>query len=333
MKRLIILITFLLMCYAVPRASSAPIEARGAILMNTKSGSVLYVQSENALIPPASLTKIMTLYVVMDHLKDGKTALSDKVKISARAARQPGARMGLVTGEVVSLDNLLKGVAVASGNDASVAVAEHVSGTVESFVKLMNEKAGELGLKNTRFRNPNGLPAREQVTTALDMLTLSRSYIENHPEALHYHSILAVTHRKKTTTNKNPLLSRHPLVDGLKTGWIESSKHNLITTANNGDIRLISVVLGAPTSTDLTEGSEKLIDFGFRTVASGGRVKVKAQLEDPLLAKALEEELSGNAPATANIVSALETVSVNPVLPENGVYDKSNDEPRSQDID
>jgi fumarate hydratase subunit alpha len=145
----------------------------------------------------------------------------------------------------------------------------------------MNDKASELGMKNTVYKNPNGLPASIQVTTARDMLTLSRSYIDTHPDAMRYHGMLEITHGGKTTTNKNPLLRTHPLVDGLKTGWIRASRHNLVTTAHSGDVRLISVVLSAPTSTDLTEGSARLIDAGFRTVDSGGRIKVKEQLEAP----------------------------------------------------
>ena len=261
--------------------SYAAIEARGAILMNIKSGSVLYVQSEDVKIPPASLAKIMTMHLAMDKISAGQAALTDSVNISPRAARQPGARMGLTAGEVVSLDKLLTGTAVASGNDAAVAVAEHISGTVEKFVREMNAKASELDMRGTTFRNPNGLPSSSQVTTALDMLKLSRSYIENHPDALRYHSISEITHGDRTTTNKNPLLRLHSLVDGLKTGWIRASKHNLITTARSGDVRLISVVLGAPTSTDLTEGSAMLIDAGFITVGSGGRIKVREQLEGP----------------------------------------------------
>jgi D-alanyl-D-alanine carboxypeptidase (penicillin-binding protein 5/6) len=302
-----------LVCLVSARGAEAAIEARSAILMNTLSGSVLYVQSEDVRIPPASLAKIMTMYIAMDKIASGGASLSDEVRISARAARQPGARMGLSAGERVSLDDLLKGVAVASGNDASVAVAEHISGTMEKFVSLMNEKAASLGMKNTAYKNPNGLPAAIQTTTARDMLTLSRSYIESHPNALHYHSIPEITHRDKTTTNKNPLLRMNPLVDGLKTGWIESSKHNLVTTARSGDIRLISVVLGAPTSTDLTVGSALLIDAGFKTVESGGRLKVKAQLEAP--PGAIE---TSPADMPDGVIDALGIAAIIPETPHEG---------------
>ncbi|MDR2779954.1 MAG: fumarate hydratase [Synergistaceae bacterium] len=257
----------------------AALEAGGAILMNLKSASILYVQSEDVRIPPASLTKIMTMYLAMDAIGEGKISSGDAVIVSKRAASQPGARMGLKTGDSVVLDELLKGTAVASGNDAAVAVAEYMAGSVEAFSKMMNDKAAELGMSKTVFKNPNGLPSKGHETTARDMLILSRGYIENHPEALPYHKILSITYNGRTTTNKNPLLRMYPHVDGLKTGWTNASKHNLIATAASGDVRLVSVILGAPTSKDLTYGSAFLIESGFRTVESGGRLKVAQQLE------------------------------------------------------
>jgi fumarate hydratase subunit alpha len=273
----------ILLLNALSAPASSGIEAKSAILMNTKSESVLFAQSEDVPIPPASLAKIMTMHIVMNDIDSGQASLSDMVKISRRAAIQPGSRMNLREGETVVMDELLKGVAVASGNDAAVAVAEHVAGSVEAFVKRMNAEAGALGMKSTIYRNPNGLPSKEQVTTARDTLTLTKNYIESHPDAMSYHKILEITHRGTTTTNKNPLLKTHPLVDGLKTGWIRASNHNLITTAKSGDIRLISVVLGAPTSRDLTDESAFLIDAGFRTVESGGKIKVIHQLEERVI--------------------------------------------------
>jgi len=268
------------MFFAAGSAEGASLEAWGAILMNTKSESILYVQNEDTQIPPASLTKIMTIYLAMDAINEGRVSLDDQVKVSRRAASQPGARMNLSEGDTVSFDELIKGTAVASGNDAAVAVAEHVSGSVESFRQLMNDKAAELGMSRTLFRNPNGLPSTGQVTTARDMLTLAKKYIENHPDAMRYHNILSITYKGKTTTNKNPLLRMYPdVVDGLKTGWTTASRHNLIATARLGDIRLISVVLGAPTPNDLRNGSAFLIEAGFRTVESGGTLKVSTQLE------------------------------------------------------
>jgi fumarate hydratase subunit alpha len=277
-----VLVSLVLSCARLtpPAAADTAIEARSAILMNMKSRSVLYVQNEDSRIPPASLTKIMTMYVAMDLIEEGKISLTDEVKISKRAAGQPGSRMNLKEGDLVTLDELLSGAAVASGNDAAVAVAEHAAGSVESFVKLMNVKAGELGMSRTVFKNPNGLPASGHVTSARDMLTLAASYIDTYPDALRYHGVREITYKNTTTTNKNPLLRMYSFVDGLKTGYTNASKHNLIATAKSGDVRLVSVVLGAPTSGDLTYESAFLIESGFRTVSSGGVRKVVHQLSE-----------------------------------------------------
>jgi D-alanyl-D-alanine carboxypeptidase (penicillin-binding protein 5/6) len=272
---------------------------RGAILMNLKSESVLYIQDENRKVPPASLTKIMTLYLALDAVREGKAALSDDVKVSKRAAAQYGARLHVRAGEVVSLDLLLAGVAAVSGNDAAVAVAEHVGGSTDAFVKLMNEKAAAIGLKNTTFKNPNGLPAAGQLTTARDMLTLSKSYIENHPEALRYHGILSIKHGGVVNTNKNPLLTTLEDADGLKTGWVSASGYSLIGTAKRGDIRLVSVILGGVTPKDMADESLRLIEAGFKTVASGGRIKVKEFLASADITPTSEDARSGDTPVSA----------------------------------
>jgi D-alanyl-D-alanine carboxypeptidase (penicillin-binding protein 5/6) len=278
MKRRTAIIALLL--FLAPDSSDAALKARGAILMNLKSESVLYVQDENRKVPPASLTKIMTMYIALDAINDGKAALSDDVKVSKRAASQSGSRLHISAGETVSLDLLLSGVAAVSGNDAAVAVAEHVGGSVEEFVKLMNAKAGELGMKNTIYHNPHGLPAKGQTTTARNVLTLSKSYMENHPEALRYHNILSIPHGGVVNTNKNPLLGTLSGADGLKTGWISSSGFHLVGTAKRGDVRLVSVVLGGEKPIDMDEESRRLIEAGFKTVESGGRIKVKEFLSD-----------------------------------------------------
>jgi fumarate hydratase subunit alpha len=170
---------------------------------------------------------------------------------------------------------------------------------VDAFSKMMNDKAAELGMSKTLFKNPNGLPSKGQETTARDMLTLSRGYIENHPGALSYHKILYITYNGKTTTNKNPLLRMYPHVDGLKTGWTSASKHNLVATAASGDVRLVSVILGAPTSKDITYGSAFLIESGFKTVESGGQLKVAQQLE------AIEGEISVDIPPALDLSKPL----------------------------
>jgi len=270
--RLAVCVCLALGAAALP--AKAELNARAAILMDMSSGKILYAQDADAGIAPASLTKIMTMYVVMDQLQAGKVRLSDKVTVSRNASRQRGSRMHLRTGEKVSLDSLLAGVAVSSGNDAAIAVAEHVAGSVGDFVRLMNDKARKLGLKGTSFSNPNGLPARGQETTARDMLNLSVSYLKAHPSAIRYHYMLAIKHRRYLMINKNPLLNSCPGADGIKTGFIRESGYNLVSTVKRGDTRLVGVVLGSASARIRAEEMRDLIEAGFMTLHSDGKVKV-----------------------------------------------------------
>ena len=270
--RVVALLIPLIAATALP--AGANLNVRSAILMNLNTGSVLYSQDADRRIAPASLTKIMTMYVVMDQLKAGKIKLSDKVKVSANAARQRGSRMGLKANEIVTLDKLLTGVAVSSGNDAAVAVAEHAAGSVNAFVRLMNLKAKSLGMKGTNFANPHGLPAKGQATTARDMLTLSSSYLKDYPQTMRYHRTRTLTHRGVTTANKNPLLNSCPGADGLKTGWIRASGYNLVSTVKRGKTRLVGVVLGSATPRVRADEMRELVEAGFTAVGSGGKLKV-----------------------------------------------------------
>ena len=289
--RLLAILAILLFCANPLLAAEPLVDARGVMIMNLKSESVLYLQDEDKRVPPASIAKIMTMYVIMDQLEAGRIDLSDKVRISAGAAGQPGSTMGLKAGETVELGELIKGVAVASGNDASVAVAEHISGSVAKFVARMNATAKKLGMKNTAFTNPHGLPpAKGQWTTARDMLTLTKRYLEDHPDALPYHSMPYVKHGNTTTTNKNKLLNLCPGADGIKTGWIRASGFSLVSTARRGDVRIVCVLLGAPKSQAMTDESLFLMEAAFATVESGGTNKVKYQLEERAKLRAAEAE-------------------------------------------
>jgi len=252
----------------------ANLNVRSAILMDTGTGKILYAQNADRKIAPASLTKIMTMYVAMDAVKLGKVKLKDKVKISTKAAKVGGSRMHIRAGEYVTLDKLLQGVAISSGNDASMAVAEHVAGSEHAFVKLMNAKAKKLGMKGTVFVNPHGLPAKGQVTTARDMLALSRDYLKTHPRAMSYHRMKTLAHRGVTTYNKNPLLKDCPGADGLKSGWIRASGYNLVSTVKRGDTRLVGVVLGSSTAKVRAKEMRSLVEAGFTALNSKGKKNV-----------------------------------------------------------
>jgi D-alanyl-D-alanine carboxypeptidase len=256
--------------------------ARSAILIETTTGKVLFEQNPDALIPPASVTKLMTLYLVYEAMREGRAHPWDSVKISKRAAGTVGSRMHVRAGTEVPLEELIKGMAVDSGNDACVAAGEHISGSVEDFVVAMNRKARELGMTNSYFVNPNGLPAKGQVTTARDMARLSAAYLQRFPESLRVHSMRCYTYNNITQHNRNRLLGTCPGVDGLKTGWIVASGYNLAATAKRGDTRLLAVLLGAPTPGARAEETARLLEHGFQRVASNSPESLRTIIAEPV---------------------------------------------------
>lgn len=258
-----IFILCLILCFGVQSAFSAQLNVRGAIMMDLDTVKVIYRQNENKKIPPASLTKIMTMYLVFDAIKDKKISLNTKVKVSRKAARTGGSSMHLKTGETVTVKELLYGMAVASGNDACVAIAEHLAGSEQKFVRLMNQKAKRLKMNNTVFKTCNGLPAKGQYTTAKDMLALSRNYIMVHPESLLYHNTKRYYHNRYRLKNNNPLLGTYKGADGLKTGWTTASGYNIVSTARRGGTRLLAVILGANSDRIRAKELRRLMDAGF----------------------------------------------------------------------
>ena len=240
------------------------VNARSAILLDMESGSVLFEQNADYLIAPASITKILTLYLIFEAIKQGQVRLSDKVEVSRRAASTGGSRMGLKAGTYVPLEEIVKGIAVVSGNDACVAAAEHISGSVERFVKKMNAKARELGMTRSEFMTPNGLPAAGQVTTARDIARLSVAYLRRFPESLTIHSMQSYTYGKHSHHNANRLLGKCPGVDGLKTGFVCASGYNISATAKRSGTRVLAVVMGARNPWIRCSEAERLIEAGFR---------------------------------------------------------------------
>lgn len=258
-----ILCSFLCVLVFCFPAEAVRLNVRGAILMDLDTVRVIYKQNEDKRIPPASLTKIMTMYLVFDAIKAGKIGLNTKVRVSRNAARTGGSSMHLRQGDTVTVKQLLYGMAVASGNDACVAVAEHLAGSESKFVALMNKKAQKLKMKNTVFKNCNGLPVQGQYTTASDMLALSRNYIMIHPESLIYHNTKKYSYKKYRLKNNNPLLGCYKGADGLKTGWTVASGYNIVSTARRGGTRLVAVILGAGSDGIRAKELRKLMDAGF----------------------------------------------------------------------
>jgi D-alanyl-D-alanine carboxypeptidase (penicillin-binding protein 5/6) len=248
-------------------------DAQSAVLMDGLTGQVLYEQNPNVRIPPASFVKVMTLYVIYDAIRAGQLKMDDMVTVSERAWKMQGSKMFIRVGERVKVEDLMKGVAIASGNDACIALAEHLSGSEEAFVSRMNEKAKSLGLKDSQFKNSHGMPAEEQYTTAMDMANLSKRYIEDHPDALVLHSTVEFEYNGIRQGNRNTLLQKNIGVDGLKTGHIEESGYHLAATAKRDGQRMIAVVMGCDKVRKRAPEAQKLLEYGFKNFSTVESVK------------------------------------------------------------
>jgi len=228
---------------SIPVPDAPKLGAGSYILLDYHSGRTLADKASNKRRDPASLTKLMTAYVVFNELASGNLALDEKVRISERAWRTKGSQMFLEVGEQVSVENLLKGVIIQSGNDASQALAEHVAGSESTFAEVMNQYAKQLGMDNTNYVNATGLPVENHYSSARDTAILARSLIRNFPEYYDYYSQKSFSWAGIEQDNRNELLWRNPDVDGLKTGYTESAGYCLASSANKDGMRLIAVVM------------------------------------------------------------------------------------------
>lgn len=247
-----------------PLPSPPQIGAESHILMDFRSGKVLAENNADARVEPASITKIMTGYVVFKAIESGSVSLDDMVRISEKAWRAPGSRMFIEVDNQVSVENLLKGMIIQSGNDASIALAEYVAGTEDAFADLMNQYAAQLGMENSNFVNATGLPAENHFTTARDVALLSRALIKEFPDFYDWYEVEEFTWNEIRQSNRNLLLYRDERVDGIKTGHTESAGYCLATSAVEGDMRLISVVMGTESDRARANASQALLNFGFR---------------------------------------------------------------------
>ena len=260
-----------------------------AVLMDAKTGEILLAKNENEALPPASVTKIMTLLLVMEAVDEGRIALSDTVTVSERAAAMGGSQVYLKVGEAMSVEEMLKCVVIASANDCAVALAEHVAGSEAAFVALMNERAAELGMASTHFENTNGLDdtVTNHVTSALDIALMSRALIA-HPKILEYSGIWQDTIRDGAfgLTNTNRLVRFYRGCTGLKTGSTARAKFCMSATAERDGVSLIAVIMAAPTRDARNNAAAALLDYGFAnytTMAAEG-----ACIELPVLGAACE---------------------------------------------
>ncbi len=240
------------------------VAAKSYVLLDFNSGKVLANKNADLTLSPASLTKIMTVYVIFRELQNGHLSLDEKVTISKKAWQTPGSRMFVEVNKQVAIEDLLQGVIVQSGNDASVALAEHVAGDEATFSAMMNQHAERLGMVNSHFENSTGLPSENHYTTADDLAILTTAVIREFPEYYKWDSQKEFTYNKITQPNRNKLLWRDNSVDGVKTGYTEDAGYCMVASAKREGMRLISVVMGTASANARANESQTLLNYGFR---------------------------------------------------------------------
>jgi len=249
---------------AMPVPAPPEVAAKNYLLVDVASGKVLAEKNADEKIEPASITKLMTAFVVYKEMEAGRLSMDDIVNISEKAWRMGGSRMYLEVGSKVPVHELLKGLIIQSGNDASVALAEHIAGTEDAFVQLMNQHAVELGMNNTHFVNSTGWPDKQHLTTARDIAKLAIAIIHESPEHYSWYAEKEFTYNNIKQYNRNKLLWRDDSVDGIKTGHTDSAGYCLVSSALRDDMRIVSVVLGTDSEKARANVSQALLNYGFR---------------------------------------------------------------------
>ena len=250
---------------AAPIIPPAPsIAAKSFLLIDAATSEVLVEHNSHEALAPASLTKLMTSYVASVELASGRIGLMDQVPVSVNAWRTPGSRMFIQEGTQVGVEDLLRGIIIQSGNDASVALAEHIAGSEDAFADMMNQQAAQLGMTTTQFKNSTGLPAEDHYTSAWDLALLTRDYVKRFPESYAIYSERSFKYGDIEQPNRNRLLWRDRSVDGVKTGHTIAAGYCLIASALRDNMRLISVVMGTDSDDSRMRESQKLLSYGFR---------------------------------------------------------------------
>ncbi len=306
----LLLLTSVCAAQVMPAPAPPIIGAKSYLVVDSKTGHELASLNPDTPLAPASLTKIMTTYVVFKALEEGQVQLEDEVTISEKAWRTEGSRMFIEVGTRVSVQDLLMGMIVQSGNDASVALAEHIAGTEAVFAELMNQYAANLGMHSSHFANATGLPAEGHTTTARDLATLARAMVEDYPDYYAWHAVKEYTYNGIKQNNRNSLLWRDGSVDGIKTGHTEAAGYCLVSSASRDNMRIVAVVLGTASNKARTDGSQALLNYGFRF------------FETRLLYKAGEEVTSARVWKSAKEQSRLGVLEDLYITIRRGAYDK-----------
>ena len=263
-KTLSYLLYILLLCTLNSAAYSFDTLAKSAIVFDETTGSILLEKDADKPLPPASMSKLMTLLLAFEALQDGRVSLETKFRVSAKASQKGGSKMFIEENQLVSVEDLVRGITVASGNDACIALAEALNGTEDSFVSRMNIKAKDLGLTNSYFTNSTGWPATQHVMSARDLLKLAIHVREKYPEYYHYFQEKEFTWNGIRQQNRNPLLNTGIGADGLKTGHTEEAGYGLVGSSKLGDRRVSFVLAGLKTSQDRKFEGEKIANWAFR---------------------------------------------------------------------
>jgi D-alanyl-D-alanine carboxypeptidase (penicillin-binding protein 5/6) len=269
-RRISLISLVFLLCAQNALAQNAPIPqppiigAKSYFLIDGSTGAELASLKPDERLAPASLTKLMTAYAVFRALDEGQINLADEVTVSEKAWRTQGSRMFIEVGSRVDVESLLLGMIVQSGNDASVALAEHVAGTEAVFAQLMNQYAAQLGMNGSNFENSSGMPGENHYSTARDMATLARAIINEFPQYYQWYSVKEYEYNGIKQPNRNSLLWRDPSVDGMKTGRTDEAGYCLVSSAQRDDMRIVSVVLGTSSAKTRIDGSQALLNYGFR---------------------------------------------------------------------
>ena len=313
----VLALVVLLFAAAASSAQTMPVPAppiigaKSYLILDARTGHELASLNPDTALAPASLTKLMTTYVVFAALQQGQISLQDEVTVSEKAWRTQGSRMFIEVGSRVTIEDLVAGMVVQSGNDASVALAEHVAGTESVFAELMNQYAAKLGMLSSHFVNATGLPAESHVSTARDLTTLARALIGDFPEYYgRWHSMKEFTYNGIKQSNRNSLLWRDDSVDGLKTGHTDDAGYCLVASAVRENMRVVSAVMGTSSSKARTDGSQALINYAFRF------------FETRLLFKAGEEITTARVWKSANETAPFGVLEDLYITVRRGTYDE-----------
>lgn len=319
MKKLLGTLAMGLMLLASPQANAFELQAEAYVVGDAETGRILLERNSRSRIAPASLTKMMTLYLLFEALENNELELDSRLSISEKAWRKGGSKMFVEVGKTVQVEALIQGITVSSGNDACIVVAERLGGTVEGFATLMNATARALGLTDTIFRNASGWPHPEQRTTARDMFRMAKALVNDFPQFYHYFSQRSYTYNGITQYNRNGLLRRNVDVDGLKTGHTEDAGYHLVASAQRKGLRLISVVMGTKNMRAREGEALKGLSWAFgryksHIVAKEGEVMV----ENAPVVYGLKDTVSLVAGKTEDMLLSTQEVDV---LEKEAIYD------------